>query len=286
MGIPTISDIVNTKKLSNEKYEEEIEKLNLFSGNQNVYNLSGNPIIYHHQMVNLLKVKAGNTKSFYEYMNDPNLKKDLINMTIKRKGEITPINMFETYRANKNSVSFFKASTAKYIYKHYKAKSVLDFTAGWGGRMLGAYSLDIKYTGIDTNMKLKKGYDDMMKKLNDNKLKMIWKSCLKVDLSKIDFDLVLTSPPYINLEVYEMMNLFKDKDDFYNNFLIIMLDRCSKHISNNGWICINMSIEMYNDLTNVYKYKKCNERHILPNATNQKNPDKKEYIYCWKVNRP
>ena len=66
MGIPTISDIVNTKKLSNEKYEEEIEKLNLFSGNQNVYNLSGNPIIYHHQMVNLLKVRSGNNKSVTE----------------------------------------------------------------------------------------------------------------------------------------------------------------------------------------------------------------------------
>ena len=47
---------------------------------------------------------------------------------------------------------------------------------------------------------------------------MIWKSCLDVDLSKLDFDFVLTSPPYIDIEEYENMELFKTKDNFYKNF--------------------------------------------------------------------
>ena len=173
--------------------------------------------------------------------------------------------------------------TAKFIYKYYDAKSVLDFTAGWGGRLLGAYSLDIKYTGIDTNTNLKDDYNNMLLRLNDDKLKMIWDNCLNVDLSLIDYDLVLTSPPYINLEKYEHMPLFDSDDVFYNEFLIIMLNRCLKHINNNGWVCINISMGMYNKLTNKYGYRECDEKHILPNAKNKQNLKKCEYIYCWKT---
>ena len=116
----------------------------------------------------------------------------------------------------------------------------------------------------------------------ETKWKMIYKNCLDVDLSKIEFDLVLTSPPYENLEIYENMKLFKNKDDFYINFLIEMLNRCNKYIKNNGWICINMSGKMYDNLTNIYKYKICDEKHILPQCVNQRNVNKIDYIYCWK----
>ena len=43
-----------------------------------------------------------------------------------------------------------------------------------------------------------------------------------------------------------------------------MIDRCLEHISNNGWVCVNISVSMYNDLTNKYGYRECDERHILP----------------------
>ena len=284
---PTLEDLINEKKLTDEQYEKELSKLNKFTGNQNVRCLAGNPIIYHHQLKNLVKVRAGKEYSFYEYMNDTELRQKLLNMTIKRGlSKITPFNMFRVYSANKNSISFFKPTVSKYIYKYYGATNVLDFTAGWGGRMLGAHSLNISYTGIDSNENMKQGYVEMIDKLKNDKLKMIWDNCLNVDLSKIDFDLVLTSPPYLNLEKYEMMDLFKDKDDFYKNFLMIMLNRCSEHIKNNGWICLNISVPMYNDLTKIYKYKECDEQHILKNSINPQNPNKKEYIYCWKVNRP
>ena len=53
--------------------------------------------------------------------------------------------------------------------------------------MLGAHSLNISYTGIDSNENMKQGYTEMIDKLEDDKLKMIWGNCLNVDLSKIDF---------------------------------------------------------------------------------------------------
>ena len=40
------------------------------------------------------------------------------------------------------------------MYKKYDATRVLDFTAGWGARMVAAMALDIDYIGIDSNKSL------------------------------------------------------------------------------------------------------------------------------------
>ena len=126
----------------------------------------------------------------------------------------------------------------------------------------------------------------MMTKLNKDNLKMLWDNCLNIDLSLYDFDLVLTSPPYINLEKYEHMTPFDNDDTYYKEFLIIMLNRCLEHIKQNGWVCINISIAMYDKLTKKYGYRECDEKHILPNRKNKQNPNKCEYIYCWKRREP
>ena len=44
---------------------------------------------------------------------------------------------------------------------------MLDPTAGWGGRMLGAWALGIDYTGVDTNTNMKIAYDNMMDMLDE-----------------------------------------------------------------------------------------------------------------------
>ena len=280
-----LQDVIDYKKLSDSKYDYDLKTLNEFDANENVYKLCGNRIVYHHQFGNLIKTpilgSARKHKSFYEFMTDLELKQDMINETVKRKGNVTPINMFETYRVNKSCVTIFKPSTAKYLYKYYGAKHVLDFTAGWGGRMLGAWSSGIDYTGIDSNINMKHEYDAMMTKLNKDHLKMLWDSCLNIDLSLCDFDLVLTSPPYVNLEKYEHMTPFDRDDMYYKEFLLIMLDRCLEHIKQHGWVCINISVAMYDKLTKKYGHRECDEKHILPNAKNKQNLTKCEYVYCW-----
>jgi len=288
----TLQDIIDCKKVTVSAYDNNLRKLDEFDADENVYKLCGNRIVYHHQFENLIRTPARHHKSFHEFMTDDSLRQQLIMETNKRcipyGRKITPSIMYDVYRANKNCVTIFKASTAKYIYKYYGAKHVLDFTAGWGGRMLGAWSLGIEYTGIDTNINMKHGYDAMLMKLScthkyltNGKLKMIWDNCLNVDLSVYDFDLVLTSPPYINLEKYEHMTPFDSDDMYYKEFLMIMLDRCLEHIKQQGWVCINISVAMYDKLTKKYGYRECDEKHILPNAKNKQNLTKCEYIYCW-----
>ena len=102
--------------------------------------------------------------TIYDIAADPEeWAKLLENTKVRNRGGRTAAgNIFECFRINLGSVVMFKATTAKYLYKKFKAKSVLDPTAGWGGRMLGAWSLGINYTGIDTNVEMIPAYNDMM----------------------------------------------------------------------------------------------------------------------------
>lgn len=280
----TYEDVVNHKHLSLEERKKDLEKLKAYNALTNERKFCGNPFLYHHQLRNLLETRISKKLLLREILENPEEYEKLYQSVLKRKrtGLLTN-RMFECFRVNSGACVFFKGSTAKYIYKKYECSHVLDFTAGWGGRMLGAWALDIHYTGIDTNVKMKDAYDNMLQDLgNPSTLQMIWKSCLEVDLSKIDYDFVLTSPPYYNLEVYENMTPFASKQSFYQDFLITMIDRCRKHIKRNGKVAINISPPMYADLLK-YGYEPCFEEHdLLQQKRYGKN--KNDKIYVWKKN--
>jgi hypothetical protein len=64
---------------------------------------------------------------------------------------------------------------------------------GWGGRMVGAMALNQKKYGIDNNKNLQKPYKDMVKLLKphtDTRVKLMFKSALDVDYSKLEYDMV------------------------------------------------------------------------------------------------
>jgi hypothetical protein len=167
--------------------------------------------------------------------------------------------------------------------------------------MLGAWSLGINYTGIDTNVEMIPAYNDMIDFLNaetgfDNALfevdngstlKMIWQSCLDVDFSQIDYDFVLTSPPYVNLELYEHMTPWQKDEDFYKNFFIPLHTKCVTHIKKGGNVAFNISPKMYEDALK-FGLTPCDEEEDLKQQMGQKanslkaGKKKQDKIYVWR----
>jgi hypothetical protein len=292
----TFDEIVKHKEISQAEQHEDLQKLKKFSATENKRCFAGNPFLYHHQMANLCKVKVNNKPSLFDIVKDKESYTKLYNNTMKLKRTGTLANrLFEANRFN-NAVVFFKPTTAKWLYKKMGATAILDPTAGWGGRMLGAWALDIPYTGIDTNTNMIPAYEEMMMELatinkyeslicadeytETTNYKMIWQNCLTVDFSTINYDFVLTSPPYINLEVYENMTPYKSNEYFYKKFLIPLLDKCLANIKNDGWVCFNISSNMYADLMK-FGYRQCDaEEDLLQQKRLGK--DKQDKIYCWK----
>jgi hypothetical protein len=299
----TISDIENHKNITTAELRKDLDNLNKFDATTNANNFAGNPFLYHHQFNNLLKCRRKDGKTIYDIYADSEAWDKLVDSTKKRNrgGRTAAGNIFECFRINLGSVVMFKSTTAKYLYKKYKATSVLDPTAGWGGRMLGAWSLGINYIGIDTNIEMIPAYNDMMTFLNaetgfDNglfeignpaKLNMIWQSCLDVDFSQIEYDFVLTSPPYINLEVYEHMEEWDSDRAFYETFFIPLWKKCVDNIKPGGHVAFNISPKMYDDALK-HGLTPCDEEEDLLQQMGQrvdalkKGKKKHDKIYVWK----
>lgn len=296
----TLQDVENHKLISDEELKKDLDKLKAFDASTNANNFYGNRFLYHYQFKNLLRCQREDSKkTIYDVHADP-LKwaKLLENTRFRNRGGKTAAgNIYECFRVNLGSIVMFKATTAKYLYKKYNAKHVLDPTAGWGGRMLGAWALGINYTGIDTNISLKPAYDSMIDFLdteanefgnalfvesNHSKLKMIWESCLDVDFSNIEYDFVLTSPPYINLEIYEHMKLWDSDTAFYKEFFIPLWEKSIHHIKKGGHVCFNISPKMYEDSIKNGLPICHSEEDLLQQLGQQKKKKKQDKIYIWK----
>ncbi len=287
----TINDILSCKNCDEKTLKRDYKNLCDFDGLTNPRKFCGNKIIYNYQLENLLNCRRDSKgyKTLPEWFNDPILKEKIWKDTIQRNRRDkcpypSPTDVYECHRINTGAIVPFKASTAKYIYKKYKATSVLDFTAGWGGRLLGASSLGIKYTGYDTNIKLKEGYDKMIDLLDIKNCEMRWKSSQHETFKDIDYDLILTSPPYENMELYEGMTPFENEQIFYKKFLLPIMTIAFLNMNDGGHMCINVSPRMYKKLIK-YGCPECNEKVDLRQQLGQQYKTKsQDYIYVWKKN--
>ena len=204
------------------------------------------------------------------------------------------------------TINTMRPAAAVNFYRKYKATRVLDFTAGWGARMIGAMVDDIDYIGIDSNKKLKKGYDkiiDALKPHHKSKIKLYFKKAEEVDFSKIGYyDLVFTSPPYEYLEVYENMKNYEgtlkikqpssatkikkgDSSGFYDDFLIPTIKKAYKYLPKGKWLCLNIPDLMYSKIRS--RWKKCDKKELYRIVRRQgstmgvEGRRGLEFIYCW-----
>ena len=277
----TFQEIINDKQLTHDELIKDITSLKKFKPTGEKQSFAGNKTLYHFQMVNLLRTRVVGKKKILEeiLLDDEEYAKLERNVEKLGRTGTMPNRFFEAFRFNQ-AVVFFKPSTAKWIYHKFQATHVLDPTAGWGGRMLGANALGIHYTGIDTNTSLQPSYQGMMELIQDPKMRMIWEDTLAVDYEAIDYDFVLTSTPYVNkagkmVEIYEHQVIM---EDFYKDFLVPLIQKCLRHIKRNGKVCFNMNAVMYDEVVKLFR--PANEQHDM---LQQKRlaKDKGEKLYVW-----
>ena len=282
----TAEDVINIKDITIDKVKHDYKNLTDFDALTNPRKFCGNPTIYKYQMRNLLNCRRGNKgyTTLEEELNDPVLNQELWRQTLQRnrrdKSPANAIDVYECHRINRGAIVPFKASTAKYIYKMFGATNVLDPTAGWGGRLLGASSLGIQYTGLDTNINLKKGYDSMIKDLDIKNCHMFYEDCLSFPFDMINPDLILTSPPYSNMELYEHMDAWKNDYHFNTSFMIPLLKKIDEETCCR--VCLNISPKMYEQLIKKYNVRPCDSQVDLRQQLGQQYKTKsQDYIYIW-----
>lgn len=185
-----------------------------------------------------------------------------------------------------SAINIYKPALAFELYSKYKPNTVLDFTMGWGGRLVAACALNIPhYIGIDLNKSLEKPYGDMVRELNQlstTKITLYFKDALAIDYSKLKYDMVFTSPPYYNKEVYAG-NEKLSKDEWDEQFYIPIFTKTYNGMARGGWYCLNIPVELYERVC-LKLFGGADKKIPLKKKARQKGGGEnyKEYIYVWK----
>lgn len=137
----------------------------------------------------------------------------------------------------------FKPTLIKGFIDHFKAKRVLDISAGWGDRLIGAIAAGVEYFGSDPNQKLQPGYREIIDFFGADPRKYQVKASTfeTVILPKEPFDMVLTSPPYFNLEEYGDVPVPKSLTAWLKDFLYFSLSKASSALKEGGHMLININ---------------------------------------------
>ena len=158
--------------------------------------------------------------------------------------------------------TMYRPQMMKLACLKYKPEIVLDPCAGWGGRMLGAVSYGAQYIAFEPSTTT---YNNLMSMANflgiQNKVTLICddaRNMKQYNLPKVD--LVLTSPPYFDLEVYtheqtQSITNTPTYQDWADGFLREVIKLGIEHLKDNGTSCWNVGKVKNRDMNvDVLKY--------------------------------
>jgi 16S rRNA G966 N2-methylase RsmD len=231
--------------------------------------------------------KTVNQLSPYYYYNKhkTNIHQNIMN----RYGKITYHLLREYIYKNTKECSNFNVTIVVSLLQLFKPKHWLDFSAGWGDRLIGAIAYGkCKYTGVDPsecmNDKIN-GYTKIINTLVSNKndrhkykiIKSGFETLTKKEIPDDTYDLIFTSPPFFDLEIYEdktvqSISKYNSLNKWLNGFLYPSLRICYRALEKKGVLALYIS-----DYNNV-KYIDTMKKWIHNNLPNLKDTGN---IYWW-----
>jgi DNA modification methylase len=199
----------------------------------------------------------GHRKSPIDHFNNDETLEKLLDRAIKfwpdRKcwSHYSIRNLFRVYAGGR--VSNFRPTAASFIINRYSSKkdTVLDFCAGFGGRLLGALAMDRKYLGIDASHQQVLGLNKMSKALNRHskgQAELVHGAAEEIlpSLRSRSFNLIFTSPPYFDLEKYNKSKnqsfvRYKNYEEWKIGFLSAVVKESHRLLKKNGRLVINIA---------------------------------------------
>jgi len=248
-----------------------------------------------------IKAKTKRHISFYEAMKDNEIVKKLNMLVVRyKKIRLEEYNseqllkaQYQVFQLYYGTINQFRPMIAKWIYHVLKPRvAILDFSAGWGGRLLAAMSMGIPYIGFDANTKLETSYRNMIQTYDPHaNVQIQFQPSEQVDFSKYAYDLIFTSPPYFMIEEYEKMPQYESKQNFLHTFFIPVIKSVWTYLLPGGNMALNMPEEMYDAIKEILpKVKRqfilpLSNRHPVNTAKGKKlgkeDKERHELIYVW-----
>lgn len=156
---------------------------------------------------------------------------------------------------NGGTIQNFKPMNARAVWEYICPVfrgNVLDFSSGYGGRMLGAMTSNLRYhyTGIDPNTRTFQGLEALGKLLNEQNIGSGYvMNCMPSEEFPAEaelYDAAFSSPPYFNLETYtdeptQCMNRYQELDDWFEGYVVPTLQMVRRGLVHNGIYAVNIA---------------------------------------------
>ena len=163
--------------------------------------------------------------------------------------------LFRSLAMHTYMASQFKPSCAKALYDFFDAKHVLDFSSGWGDRLVGFLASNAQsYVGIDPNTELHEPYQKIVDwTQTDKETRFICSPAEDADLSGVKVDFIFTSPPYFDVERYsneetQSWKRYPKTEDWLEGFLFPTLKKCWGVLEEGGRIAVNIADKKGHDV--------------------------------------
>lgn len=143
-------------------------------------------------------------------------------------------------------------SIINYFRQFTKIETMLDPFSGWGDRLIGAIKMGVSYEGYDPNIKLQPGYKAMIEQLvplvngDQSQYSITPVGFEDAIFRRVSYDLILTSPPYGPVEIYDEGNpnqsieKYKKVDDWFNYFYFPALDKAWRGLRSGGLLILQI----------------------------------------------
>ncbi len=232
---------------------------------------------YHPHMMRAY-YSRGENSPYQTFHNDEKLR-DCINRWMELGYIPNPAGMRRILKTRDGTrgVVNFKPVIAKFIYDAYLPYGgrTLDPCSGYGGRLAGciASNKDIFYHGIDphgetvignTQMAgfFAKHYDILNERIYKFRFRIDMGECEEImpSLKEKDYDLIFTSSPYYDTEIYsEQINQSCHKyvvyEEWLNKFLFKIVDESFRLLKDNGRMILNIkNLEKYKIADDLCEY--------------------------------
>lgn len=159
--------------------------------------------------------------------------------------------MFKNYKNCTN----FNTTVVISLLKFLKPKKVLDMSSGWGDRLVGSIAYgynkpEFEYYGTDPSNCMAVNYKKIIKTLVPDKFQANYKVAKtgfeNAKLPSNYFDLMFSSPPFFDLEIYEnstdqSIQQFNNLQSWLNNFMYPSIKKINTSLKMGGYMALYMS---------------------------------------------
>jgi len=221
-----------------------------------------------HFFPNIYECSRRGHKSPVTLWQDDYFLRKLIRNRLEHADRVTDSSMRTGIKLSKVGISNFKPAIAKYLFGEFGTNGkVLDYSCGFGSRMLAALSLDMEYCGFEPS---EKTYSNLMRfgnfiknRVNRGTFELRKSGSEEEPFKKNYFSFAFSSPPYFDFERYSLdegqsLVKYPNYGDWLKKYWYKTMENCYESLVDGGFfgVCLSSSDNLGNILDETLSYAK------------------------------